>query len=167
MANEWNVVSERPAGGEWNVVSERPAPPLGQAQKRYRETLKEAFAKTPVEEGVAGYASPATVGAFRAERRTPEQLRKEWTQAAVGGAASYPGVVGDIEALGRAGLGYIGAEVSPETWAPTTEQIGEWIAGQTGLEPEGTPAEIERLEHQIELAPEFRNRRHANPAGRA
>lgn len=48
---------------------------------------------------------------------------------AKGAAAGVPGMIGDIETLGRAGARLAGAKVEPKSVFPTTERILERVAG--------------------------------------
>lgn len=47
-----------------------------------------------------------------------------------GAIAGVPGIFGDIESLGRMGLGYAGFDVDPESALPTTERIADWAFGE-------------------------------------
>lgn len=78
---------------------------------------------------------------FQQEAPTAEEFGERYKEAAIGAAASIPGTVGDIEALGRTGLRYVGAPVEKETFFPTTKEI----PGMLGVE-EPSPEMAEERE---------------------
>lgn len=65
-------------------------------------------------------------------RLTPEAQKKGAAQALGFGTSvltGVPGFAGDIESLGRAGAGYMGYDVSPETVLPTTQELTTKVLG--------------------------------------
>jgi hypothetical protein len=65
---------------------------------------------------------------------TGTQLMRQWGDvgggALTGLATGLPGMPGNFEALGRAGLNALGAPVSKDTFLPTSSSLGNMIAGQ-------------------------------------
>lgn len=51
-------------------------------------------------------------------------------QAAIGALSAVPGMPGDIETLGRAGLRYAGVDVEPESFFPTSRRVAETFGAE-------------------------------------
>ena len=72
-----------------------------------------------------GSYEPAPVATNMPYSEQMKNLGRFGEGVAVGTVAAVPGTIGDVESLGRAGLRLAGANVSSETYAPTTEKISK------------------------------------------
>lgn len=134
MADEWDVTSTAPRS-EWDVVETSPAKQVG-----YREA-RDIRAAAPTLRPTGGFrkqvATAFEQGPSPAEVPTTEQLKQRWAESGKGFVSGIPGQFGDIEQLGRAVAGGLGANVSPTTLLPTTEEIGTAIFGKPKTEQLG------------------------------
>lgn len=85
--------------------------------------------------GMTASYDPYSAASKQPYSETLKSLGKVGRGAIIGGVSAIPGAVGDIESLGRAGLNLVGANVSPETFAPTTEEISKATRKMLGFKP--------------------------------
>ena len=86
--------------------------------------------------------------------------------AGQGFVAGVPGIVGDIETLGRAGLRAAGANVSPRSVTPTTERVGQALYGRPKTQEEQRFREAGALFSPVGTLPRALSRGFSGVAGR-
>ncbi len=121
--NDGNPLGSQSAG-EWDVVHEAPHQAPKADFSQFKNTHKPVTTRS-INIGPVGPEAPGM------ETRQSDLLGG----IAVGAVSGVPGIAGDVEALGRAGLSYAGVPVATDkTFAWTSKDVGNFIAGEPSSE---------------------------------
>lgn len=127
MASEWEVVGKKPSssradaspkgGSDWEVASKAPA--------------SQEPSMLPLDEMSMRYGEPDTVQkATMPYQKQMGRVGQVFRGAARGAIAGVPGLPGDIESLGRAGVNFFSPEFfEQETFLPTTQELAAKMPG--------------------------------------
>ena len=170
MAGPWEQYRERPQGsGPWSQFAQ----PNGSGQRQPAAERGRAPAATGEMEmpsydpmgSPTGGTTMAPTGPAMPYSEQMANVGRVGTAAGQGFVAGVPGIAGDIETLGRAGLRAAGANVAARSVLPTTERVGEYLYGKPKTQEESRFREAGALFSPIGTLPRALTRGVGTAAG--